>query len=239
MFEIIPNWHPMFVHFPIALLSVATGFYVLTAFMKPSELRQQFAIVARWSLWLGAGFAIVTAILGLIAYNSVKGHDIPSHAAMVEHRNWAIATLSIFLPLAAWSLWRDRTRPRVSPIFVVLMVIGFGVLASTAWHGGEVVFRYGVGVKSLPKTDGHAHGGMANMPGMADDGHAHEHEAMPPGSEQPAQVLPPAHLDDGHAHGEPENSPAMLAPNTGAAAPAAPQTHVEDGQTLEEEEHAH
>jgi len=29
MIEIIPNWHPVFVHFTVALLSLAVGFHVI------------------------------------------------------------------------------------------------------------------------------------------------------------------------------------------------------------------
>jgi hypothetical protein len=32
MFEIIPNWHPIFVHFTVALLSLAVGLFVVVHF---------------------------------------------------------------------------------------------------------------------------------------------------------------------------------------------------------------
>ncbi len=181
MFEIIPNWHPIFVHFTVALLSLAVGLVVVTPFIK-SPLKEQWQIVARWTLWFGAGFAIITGLTGWYAFNTVA-HDTPSHAAMTIHRNWAIATITLFLLLAAWSIWWARKSKKLGTLFVVCMVVGGAVLASTAWRGGEVVYRYGLGVMSLPKAEGeghdHAHSGDADHGsssmeemGSGHDGHA-------------------------------------------------------------------
>lgn len=187
MFEIIPNWHPIFVHFTVALLSLAVGLYVVTPFLKP-PLQEQWQIVARWTLWFGAGITIVTGLAGLYAYNTVT-HDTPSHAAMTEHRNWAIVTITLFLTLAAWSIVRLRRRQVLGTVFVGLMIAGGGLLASTAWHGAEVVYRYGIGVMSLPKVDSHEHSAAGHDDASSrmgessheDNGNARRH-------------------DDGHAH---------------------------------------
>jgi uncharacterized membrane protein len=155
MFEIIPNWHPLFVHFTVALLLLAVGLVVVVPFIK-SPLKEQWRIVAHWSLWFGAGFSIITGLAGLYAYNTVA-HDTASHAAMTEHRNWALVTLILFLTLAVWSIiWVRKNKP-LGMVFVVCMVFAGIVLASTAWHGGEVVYRYGLGVMSLPKAEGEGH----------------------------------------------------------------------------------
>lgn len=172
MFEIIPNWHPIFVHFTVGLLSLAVGLVVVTPFVK-SPLQEQWQTVARWTLWFGAGFTIVTGLTGLYAFNTVA-HDTPSHAAMTIHRNWAIATITLFLILAAWSIWWARKSKKLGTVFVVCMVVAGTLLASTAWRGGEVVYRYGLGVMSLPKVEGeghnHAHGGDADHGNGASEG---------------------------------------------------------------------
>jgi len=159
MFEVIPNWHPVFVHFTVALLSLAVGLFVVIP-LVPSPLKEQWRIVSRWALWFGAGFTIITGLTGLDAYNTVA-HDTPSHLAMTDHRNWAIATISLFLILAVWSIIWVRKNKNLGVVFVVCMAIAGGLLASTAWRGGEVVYRYGLGVMSLPKAEG--------------DGHSHSH----------------------------------------------------------------
>jgi len=101
LFEIIPNWHPIFVHFTVALLSLAVVLVVVVPFIK-SPLRDQWRTVARWALWFGAVFTIVTGLTGWYAYNTVA-HDTPSHAAMTDHRAWAFATIFLFVTLATWS----------------------------------------------------------------------------------------------------------------------------------------
>jgi len=152
LFEIIPNWHPIFVHFTVALLSLAVGLFVVTPFVK-KPLKEQWQTVSRWLLWFGAGFTIITGITGLYAYNTVV-HDTPAHLAMTDHRNWAVATMVLFSALVVWSIvWELKKRP-LGMAFMVCIVIAGGVLASTAWRGGEVVYRYGLGVMSLPNAEG-------------------------------------------------------------------------------------
>jgi len=165
MLDIIPNWHPIFVHFTVALLALAVGLFVVSPLLKP-PLREQWRIVARWLLWFGAGFTLATGLTGLYAYNTVA-HDTPSHAAMTDHRNWAVATIVLFLAMAVWSAIRVRRNQALGAVFIAAMVAAGGVLASTAWRGGEVVYRYGLGVMSLPQVESGAEG----------DGHAHEHAA--------------------------------------------------------------
>jgi len=180
--EIIPNYHPIFVHFTVALLSLAVGLFVVTPFLK-GPLKEQWAIVARWVLWFGAGFTVITGLTGLYAYNTVT-HDTPSHLAMTNHRNWAIATITAFLVLAAWSIVRYRAAKRLGAIFVVFLALSGALLASTAWRGGELVYRHGLGVMSLPKADSHHH----------HEGEEHSHgDDLSPEAD---------HDEDGHDHGD-------------------------------------
>jgi len=162
--EIIPNLHPVFVHFTVALLSISTALFItlhLFGSRLPENLRQQLRTVARWNLWLGAGITVITVAAGFYAYNTVA-HDAPSHAAMTDHRNWALATAPFFIGVALWSIvcvWRGK---QLDGRFVAALLIAQILLLSTAWRGGEVVYRYGLGVMSLPQSEGvghaHAHG---------------------------------------------------------------------------------
>ena len=175
MIEIIPNLHPVFVHFTVALLIIAATIHLLSHFLPNGELANQLAIVARWNLWLGVGFTLLTVAAGWYAFYTVS-HDTPSHLAMIEHRNWAMATLAVFLGIAAWEYYLSRRGKGKGWLFTGLLVIAAGLLLSTAWHGGELVYRYGLGVMSMPKLEG--------------PGHAHEHGEHPhdvePGHGTPA-----------------------------------------------------
>jgi uncharacterized membrane protein len=156
MIEIIPNWHPVFVHFTVALLSVAVLLHLASRFVHNEKLRSQWETVAQWNLWLGAAITVLTVAMGVIAYNTVA-HDTPSHEAMTEHRNWALVTASLFIALAIWSALRARAGQGINNLILIGLLVGGGLLLSTAWHGGEVVYRYGLGVMSLPKADAHKH----------------------------------------------------------------------------------
>ena len=226
MIEIIPNWHPVFVHFTVALLFTAVLLYVVVQFMPASKLREQWQLVALWNLWLGAGVTVVTVLAGVLAYNSVT-HDTPSHEAMTGHRNWALFTAALFIAMAIWSGLRARAGLGINKLMLITLLLGGGLLASAAWRGGEVVYRYGVGVMSLPKSDthGHAdgeshdHGSAKNVvPDHADDHHNEDaldtsthdnsdghhdkpvHDNSDGHHEEPKKDNPVGHHDDGHAH---------------------------------------
>ena len=173
MIEILPNWHPIFVHFTIALLSMAVVFYVLRLVL-PAEHRYQPALtlLAKTNLYLGVGFSFITALAGWFAYNSVN-HDTPSHLAMTEHRNIAIITISVFVILALWSLFLKN---KAGILFVLLMITAGGLLSVTGWMGAEAVYRYGLGVLSMPKVSG--------------EGHAHQHAGDQGHGDKPSPTKP-------------------------------------------------
>lgn len=152
MIEIIPNWHPVFVHFTVALISVSALCYFVGYFSIKHFLGQELLIVGRWCLWFGALVAVATVIAGFIAYYSVS-HDTPSHEMMTTHRNWAVASFVIILTISAWSVWFYLKNKVVSFVFVLSTLIAFSLVSITAWHGAELVYRYGLGVMSLPKTE--------------------------------------------------------------------------------------
>lgn len=172
MVEIIPNWHPLFVHFTVALLSVSIGLLVVGYFVSNEQWQKQILTVAYWNLWLGVLITLVTVSAGWIAFNSVE-HDDPAHEVMVEHRNLAFTTLGAFLVLGVWAAARYRRIVKPQVLFVILMVAAGGLLATTAWHGAELVYRHGLGVMSLPDTGGHDH---------ADGGHGHDESAANSGA---------------------------------------------------------
>ena|SRR3990167_5081726 len=172
MIEIIPNWHPIFVHFTIALISISALCYFIAYFTAKYSFGQELLIVGRWCLWFSVLFAIATVIAGFIAYYSVA-HDTPSHEAMTSHRNWAIATFIIIVMVAGWSVWLCYKHKAVSFIFILSLLIAFSLISVTAWHGAELVYRYGLGVMSLPKKEqmsrSHDHGKKQK------DVHKHNH----------------------------------------------------------------
>ena len=176
--EIIPNWHPIFVHFTVALLSLSSLLYLAGLVLR----RPNLLIVARWNLWIGAGITVGTVLAGFYAYNTVA-HDGPSHAAMTDHKNWALVTASIFGVLAIWSLAKHRGAKSVSSGFVVLILLASGLLAVTGYKGGEVVYRHGMGVMRMPEISGDGGHGSRAHGEDAGAGHHGAAEADPHGDQ--------------------------------------------------------
>ncbi len=176
--EIIPNWHPIFVHFTVALLSTAVGFFLLARFDAHPSRRLRWSTLAHWNLWVGAGITVMTVGAGIYAFYTVD-HDTPSHEAMIEHRNWAIPTLLYFFAMAIWA-WRGmRAGREISLAFIAALLLGALLLLSTAWHGAELVYRHGLGVMSLPKVEGEGHAHQHADDGAQDHAQRREQAVMP------------------------------------------------------------
>ena len=212
MIEIIPNFHPAIVHFPIAFTTAALAFTAIGTLFRHWSYAAQCLVTGRWMLWGAALFAVIAAVFGGFAFNSVA-HDEVSHAAMILHRNWALGTLAALLALAAWDVWRDRSGKASSYGFLGGLLLAWLLVMSTAWHGAELAYRHGLGAMSLPEAEGvgHAHehdaghGGMQGEDALHEDVHAHSHEVTVSG-EHPHDAEPghatPATDDAGTAPGK-------------------------------------
>ncbi|HHI9467475.1 TPA: DUF2231 domain-containing protein [Legionella anisa] len=150
MIEIIPNWHPIFVHFTVALFTVSVILYTVIYLASYSRWNAslfvvEFDIVARWCLWLAALSTMTTVSAGFYAFYTVE-HGAMAHAAKVIHRNWALATTSAILLMAFWTVWRYIKTQKPTLTFLMALFIVQVLLLTTAWYGGELVYRYGYGV---------------------------------------------------------------------------------------------
>lgn len=170
--DIIPNWHPLLVHFPIALIAVSALFTLLAVLPRGEPWRAEWAAAGRLTLRLGALAAVAAAAAGWQAFNTVS-HDDAGHAAMLVHRGWALASLALIVLLALWDVLRARAGKGAHGAFAAMLVLALGGVAVTAWAGGELVYRHGLGVMALPQADEEAGGGHEH------GDHAHDHGATP------------------------------------------------------------
>ena len=197
MIEIIPNWHPIFVHFTVALILTSGGLQLALFFSKSPDRMAVMKAAQRWLVALAAIAVMATLASGFLAYYSVD-HDTPSHVAMTLHRNWAIATASLFLLGAGLLFWgAGAAHKAAGSAFVLAMLL----VSVTGLKGADLVFRFGLGVMSLPQVSG--------------EGHAHEHdggghEDGPAATPETPAVTPetpaatPETPAEGHDHGDTE-----------------------------------
>jgi len=155
--QVIPNFHPIVVHFPIALTVIAFLLSIAAYARRNHPVSAQLAAAGHFTLWLAAIGAAAAVLFGWFAFNSVN-HDDAGHAAMLLHRSWAIPTALGLILLASWDAWKYRVNELISVPMLFLLFLLSQAIAVTGWLGGEVVYRHGIGVLSLPASEGTDHG---------------------------------------------------------------------------------
>lgn len=156
----LPNWHPFFVHFPVALFTMA----VLCDIALIVRYRYSWLDRATVMLYCGATLSsFATALSGKLAADRLLPQASEEAVELIgRHGDWAFLTVVLFFVVTVVrfdSLWRDRGSeyPRVQRFRLVgllLALVGEAALLTTASRGGAAVYRHGVGVEMPFDTTG-------------------------------------------------------------------------------------
>jgi uncharacterized membrane protein len=150
MFEVIPNWHPIFANLSIALFAVAAALYTLR-FVVEGRWASSIVAAARINLWLGAVLAIAAVAAGMRAFTTVE--HVPSQQLfMSNHRDWALATTAIWWLIAVWEGLRGWQLRSPSNLLITVTSVGVVCLGITGWKDGELVYRHGIGIQRRTST---------------------------------------------------------------------------------------
>ena len=165
--EQLQNVHPLFVHFPVALILVTLLFEGLWWITKRSEFRS----FATYLLYLSALSAVAAVFTGYIASDSLS-HDSPGHEIVHEHRN-VMLWMSGALLITALSVIRLRSlrEGKARCLLIVALFAISGLLVYGADKGGRLVFEFGMGVKATSAKAEHGN----ETEGYEDD-NAKEHQ---------------------------------------------------------------
>jgi len=136
------NIHPLFVHFPIALLLTSFACFLLGTLFKKDEL----LITGKWALYFGTLAAAATVLTGLQAERGVS-HGGGTHEMMFVHKYIGFVVLGLSLIL---TLWINRSKAPIPAKGRIGFLIGSALLALIVTQGadlgGRMVFLNGVGV---------------------------------------------------------------------------------------------
>ena len=135
------NLHPLFTHFPIALLLASVGFYLLGLLFK----KEHFLKTGQWTLYFGTLGALAAVWTGLQAANAVP-HDETSHPILMAHQYLGITVLVLGVLLSVWLLISKKSLPKARVIFMGGLLLIAVLLLQQVDFGGRLVFFHGVGM---------------------------------------------------------------------------------------------
>ncbi len=133
--------HPIAVHFPIALLTVGLVTALAAIVLRKKPAFSWLNAAASWLLWSGTLAAWCAMALGLLAED--KAPHVPSAwEILADHKTHAFWTVGIFSVLSIWRMIRQKDYKSQ----FIAWTICLGILLSTAYLGGKLVFDFGMGV---------------------------------------------------------------------------------------------
>jgi len=149
----ITHIHPMLVHFPIVLFITAMVLdgYILS---RSGDLGRRDCLVMTGfgALAVGLVFALGAAFFGDIALDKAVDIGFPADP-LEEHELLATLTIGVFAVLAlvqGFVLWRRQSLTGTRGwLFALVGLAGLGLLISTAYHGGNLVYELGVNVAGV------------------------------------------------------------------------------------------
>src|ERR1700693_2156895 len=149
-----PGWHPMVVHFPLALVVTAALFLVAARLLRQERHAATLATVGTWNLCVGAIAALCALATGLAAVLDLHV-GLAARQAISLHVKWAIFTTLALVLLAVWRGAGSAQQSRPSWIFMGMLLAATAALIVTGYRGGQNVYRYGVGVHTVRTLDPH------------------------------------------------------------------------------------
>lgn len=142
-----PNIHPMIIHFPIVLWTVAVFFDLVSLFLPTGWLRNMVIML----YGLGAISSLAALLSGKQAIDIVS---VPMRGELTagNHSDWGHDTFYFFSAYAIIRLflfWKQWDKKKIVAIALFMFgALGTGMVAKTADLGGKLVYKYGVGTKN-------------------------------------------------------------------------------------------
>ena len=135
------SFHPMLVHFPIALLMAAFLVEMLALLFR----RPAWHAVSLWCLGLGTLGALAAVLSGRQAMAAAK-HSMEIYRLMELHERLGYGVLALTILIAGCRLSaRDRITRKTRWMLWALLAAACGLMVLGAHLGGRMVYEFGVG----------------------------------------------------------------------------------------------
>jgi len=139
-------WHALVVHFPVALLSLATLLTVVLLFVKKNE----WLLSRNLLLLLGTLGAWAAVYTGGMA-DGIVSRKICDPTVLKQHENLGLGvaytfTAASFLLMVLRMNWFEKFRNYIKILLIAVILAGGGLLAYTGHLGATLVYQQGAGV---------------------------------------------------------------------------------------------
>jgi uncharacterized membrane protein len=139
------QWHPMMVHFPLALTVIAFLCLFFARILERMPLRTSLASCGTWNLSIAGVTGLLTLCTGLIAAWHLRLHGAPQYSVS-RHMIWATCTSQLVVLLALWRALAVPPGAAPSRLFLVILFVACAGFVVTGYYGGENVYHYALGV---------------------------------------------------------------------------------------------
>ncbi|WP_432956261.1 DUF2231 domain-containing protein [Micromonospora haikouensis] len=138
--------HPMLITFPVGLLVTAVIFDVVDTVGGPAFLGE----VAYWNITVGLIGGLLAAAAGAFDLLAIPTGTRAKRVGLTH----AAANLAVILLFAAvWVVRLNAESRAAGGALIAIEVVALAILGASAWLGGELVDRLGVGVDTDADLD--------------------------------------------------------------------------------------
>ena len=152
----IEIWHPLSVHFPIALLIFATFIMAISLILKNEKrlTMQKFSSILLYAGCIAAWLSIYTGDLaeGTVARKICDPTVLKRHEIGAYTMAYFFSAASIVNLMLLFNLLKSKLILIAQYVIVLLMLIGTGYLIYVGHLGASLVYEQGAGVNT-PASD--------------------------------------------------------------------------------------
>jgi uncharacterized membrane protein len=129
--------HPIFVHFPIALVSAAL-FFIILAIWKRNKILEQIAFA---NIALAAVSTIIAASFGIRDNIVLRAGSAPNHTAKIILAS-VLFIITAILTIARWRNKELLYNKSTKALYVAGYLVSFAIVTMLGFLGGIIVYGF-------------------------------------------------------------------------------------------------